>query len=85
MGSYTLLAKVVWALDKLDANWQANLYNNGDVRYWGEYENGYVYYMVATTHKPQIAKMEEPILSELENRIIKIAQENMQKCGIKAA
>lgn len=81
----TFEAKVVWALDKLDANWQANLYNNGDVRYWGEYENGYVYYMVATTHKPQIAKMEEPILSELENRIIKIAQENMQKCGIKAA
>ena len=79
----TFEAKFVWALDKLDANWQANLYNNGDVRYWGEYENGYVYYLVATNYKSQIAKLNEPILNELENTIVKLSQENMQKCGIR--
>ena len=40
----TLEAKIVSALDKLEANLQANQYKDGDVRYWGLCENGGEYY-----------------------------------------
>lgn len=78
-------AEFAWALDKLDANWQANLYNGGDVRYWGEYENGAIYYHLAITPKSQIEKLEEPIISELENYIIGLSQDNIRKCEIKVS
>lgn len=76
-------SKVVWALDKLDANWQANLYNGGDVTYWGKYPNGEVYYQLALTRKPLVTEMGEPLLKELEDETIKISQKNMESCGIK--
>ena len=65
-------AKLVWILDKLEANLQANRYHDGDVRYW------------AVAKKPQIAEQEEEILTELEEIIINISKENMEKCGIRS-
>lgn len=76
-------AKIVSALDKLEANLQANQYNDGDVEYWEQCENGAEYYKMAIKKKPLVAEINEPIITELENAIIKLAQENMQKCGIK--
>ena len=43
----TIEAKIVSALDKLEANLQANQYKDGDVRYWKSCENGTEYYKMA--------------------------------------
>ena len=76
-------SKLIWALDKLDANWQANQYHDGDVRYWADCPNGEVYYRLALEYKPQIAALEEPILTKLEKDIVAISKANIAKCGIK--
>ncbi|MCM1322714.1 MAG: HD domain-containing protein [Acetobacter sp.] len=77
----TLEAKIVSALDKLEANLQANQYKNGDVHYWKDCENGEEYYKLSLRKKELVAEISEPILSELENAIIALARNNMQKCG----
>ena len=77
-------AKLVWILDKLEANLQANRYHDGDVRYWADCDNGTWYYQSAVAKKPQIAEQEEEILTELEEIIINISKENMEKCGIRS-
>ncbi len=75
--------QIVWIADKLDANWQANRYNDGDVRYWADCPNGEVYYRLALEYKPQIAELNEPVLIELEKQIIALSEKNIKKCGIK--
>lgn len=79
----TLEAKIVSALDKLEANLQANQYKDGDVRYWKLCENGEKYYKMAQKKKTLIAEIDEPIITELENTIIKLSCQNMAKYGIK--
>jgi len=79
----TIEAKIVSALDKLEANLQANQYKDGDVRYWKLCENGREYYKMALKKKPIITEINEPIITDLENAIIKLSKENMQKCRIK--
>ena len=79
----TLEAKIVSALDKLEANLQANQYKDGDVTYWKKCENGEEYYKMALLKKPLIAEIGEEIISELENAIISLAKKNMTKCHIK--
>ena len=77
-------AKLVSALDKMEANFQANLFGNGDIRYWKDCENGEEYYRIATEHKPLVAELNEDILTELEKNIINLTLENMAQCKIKA-
>lgn len=78
----TIEAKIVSALDKLEANLQANQYKNGDVRYWRECENGVEYYKMALAKKPLVAEIDESILSDLENAIIDMARRNMANNSI---
>lgn len=75
-------AKIVWILDKLEANLQANRYNGGDVRYWAACEGGEWYYDSAVTPKPQISELGEDILAALETAIIALSRENIRKCNI---
>ncbi len=79
----TTEAQIVSVLDKLEANLQANQYKNGDISYWNRCENGKEYYKMALQKKPMIAKLNEQILTELENAIIAMSQKNMKKCRIK--
>ena len=78
----TLEAKIVSALDKLEANLQANQYNNGDVHYWQDCENGEKYYKLSQIKKALVAEIDEPILNELEQAIIALARQNIQNCHI---
>ena len=75
-------AKLVSALDKVDANMQANFYHDGDIRYWTEYEDGEQYYKINTEKKPIVAALDEPIVEALENGTINLALTNMKKIGI---
>jgi putative hydrolase of HD superfamily len=75
-------AKLVSALDKVDANMQANFYNNGDIRYWAEYEDGEQYYKINTEKKEIVAQLDEPIVESLENATINLALANMEKIGV---
>ena len=75
-------AKLVSALDKVDANMQANFYHDGDVRYWTEYEDGEQYYKISTEKKAIVAELNEPIVEALENATINMALTNMKKIGI---
>ena len=79
----TLEAKIVSALDKLEANLQANQYKDGDVRYWQQCENGSEYYKIAQKKKELIKEIDEPIITELEKAIISLSRQNMAKYGIK--
>lgn len=79
----TAEAKIVWAADKLDANWQANQYNDGDIRYWADCPNGEVYYRLALEYKPKIASLCEPVLTSLEHKIVLQAKSNIKKWNIK--
>jgi len=79
----TLEAKIVSALDKLEANLQANQYKDGDVTYWKRCENGEEYYKMASQKKPLIKEINEPIITELENAIINLSLQNIKKCHIK--
>lgn len=80
----TIEAKIVSVLDKLEANLQANQYKDGDIRYWKNCENGCEYYKMALEKKSVIPTLDEPIIADLENAIIKISATNMKKCHIKA-
>lgn len=75
-------AKLISALDKVDANMQANFYNDGDVRYWTEYEDGEQYYKINTEKKAMVALLDEPIVEALENGTINLALANMKKIGV---
>jgi len=75
-------AKIVSALDKLEANLQANQYKNGDVRYWQKCENGNIYCKMALQKKELVALTNEKIISILEDAIIKLSSENMKKYKI---
>ncbi len=75
-------AKLVSALDKVDANMQASFYHDGDVRYWSEYENGDQYYKINTEKKAIVAELNEPIVSALEEGTINMALANIKKFGI---
>lgn len=81
-GKQTPEAKLITALDKVDANMQANFYNNGDIRYWTEYEDGEQYYKINTEKKPVVAVLDEPIVEALEDGTINLALTNMKKLGI---
>jgi len=81
----SLEAKIVSVLDKLEANLQANQYKDGDVHYWRKCENGCEYYKMALEKKPLVEALDEPIITDLENAIIKLSETNMQKCHIKSA
>lgn len=74
-------AKLVTALDKVDANMQANFYKGG-AAYWGEYEDGDQYYKINTEKKQVVAILGEEIVEALEEGTIELALENMRKCGI---
>lgn len=76
-------AKLITALDKVDANMQANFYKNGDVRYWLDCENGEQYCQINTEKKKVVAVLNEEIVDALEEGTIELATENMKKCGIK--
>ena len=80
-------AKIVYALDKLEAHFQANWNKDGDVRYWGECPDGHIYYEMAagkipTPEQKVLPQLDEEILNELENIVLKISQKNMAACGI---
>ena len=79
----TLEAKIVSALDKLEANLQANQYKDGDVRYWKKCENGEEYYKMALKKKPIVAEINEKIITDLEKTIISLSSENMKRCKVK--
>ena len=76
-------ARLVKALDKIDANLQANQYKNGDVRYWMECADGKEYLTINAEKKNEVAILNEPIVEELENAVIELSLENLRKCGIK--
>ena len=78
----TIESRLVKALDVIDANLQANLYNDGDVRYWKEYGDGDWYYCYALSKKEVISNLGEEILFELEEALIKLSKDNMQKHNI---
>ena len=75
-------AKLITALDKADANMQANFYNDGDIRYWTEYEDGEQYYKINTEKKAVVAVLDEPIVEALEDGTIELALTNMKKFGV---
>jgi len=79
----TIEAKIVSALDKMEANLQANQYKNGDVRYWKDCENGEEYYKLVLKKKDLVTEIGEPILKDLENAIAELSLKNMKKYHIK--
>lgn len=79
----TLEAKVVYAIDKMEANLQANQYGDGDIRYWADQEGGEWYYKAAVSQLPVIAELDEQILRDVEAAIIELSYKNIQKHNIK--
>lgn len=75
-------AKLVTALDKVDANMQANFYKGG-AGYWAEYEDGEQYYKINTEKKACVAVLNEEIVEALEEGTIELALDSMAECGIK--
>lgn len=75
-------SKVLYALDKLEATFQANLYNDGDIRYWADCENGSWYYQRNVSPRDYIAELNEPVLAEFENFLIELSKNNIAKCNI---
>lgn len=75
-------SRLVTALDKIDANLQANQHKNGDVRYWLECEDGAQYLTINTEKKQVVAVLDEPIVEALEDAVIALSFENLRKCGI---
>ncbi len=76
-------SRLVTALDKIDANLQANQHKNGDVRYWLECEDGAQYLTINTEKKQVVAVLDEPIIEKLEDAVIALSCDNLRKCGIK--
>ena len=77
-------AKLIYALDKLEANLQMNANNAGDLNYVCELENGHWYFEYSTAKKELIKELDEEILSELENVIINVTKDNIKKCKASA-
>lgn len=77
-------AKIVSALDKLEANLQANQYKDGDVRYWKNCENGNQYYQMASIKKDLVSQIDEPVITAFEQAIIDLSEKNMAHWHIKA-
>lgn len=75
-------AKIVKALDLIEANFQANLHSNGDIKYWGQYGDGKWYYKNALEKREIIQELDEDILLKLEDAMIEITKENLKKCKI---
>ncbi|MBR1904312.1 MAG: HD domain-containing protein [Alphaproteobacteria bacterium] len=78
----TLEAKLITALDKVDANMQANFYKGG-AAYWAKYEDGDQYYKINTEKKKVVAILGEPIVEALEEGTIELALDSMAKIGVK--
>ena len=76
-------SRLVTALDKIDANLQANQHKNGDVRYWLECEDGAQYLTINTEKKQVVAVLDEPVIEKLEDAVIALSLDNLEKCGIK--
>ena len=76
-------SRLVTALDKIDANLQANQHKNGDVRYWLECEDGAQYLTINTEKKQVVAVLDEPAVEALEDAIIALSLKNLRDCGIK--
>ncbi len=80
-------AQVVWVLDKIDGNLQANFYHDGDVRYWADCDGGEYYYDYTlsgqTQQKESLTLLNEDILNQLEAAVLNLGRENIRKCGIK--
>lgn len=76
-------SRLVSALDKIDANLQANQYKDGDVHYWLECEDGAQYLTINTEKKEVVAVLNEPIVEALEDAVITLSLNNLRKCGIK--
>jgi len=72
-------ARLVTALDKIDANLQANFYHGGDVRYWLDCEDGEQYRRINTEKKKVVAVLDEDFIEELEKGTIAISEENMRR------
>lgn len=72
-------AKLVAALDKIDANLQANFYHDGDVRYWLDCEDGEQYRKINTEKKQVVAILDEEFIKELEKGTIAVSEKNMRK------
>ena len=75
-------AMLVSALDKIDANLQANQHKNGDVQYWLDLEDGEDYFRINTEKKPIVSCLDEEFISKLEDAIIALTKENTAKCRI---
>ena len=78
----TLESRLITALDKVDANMQANFHKNGDVHYWWDCADGEHYCRINTEKKKVVAVLGEEIVEALEEGTIELALENMKKCGI---
>lgn len=72
-------AKLVCALDKVDANLQANFHQNGDVRYWLDCDDGEQYCKINTEKKQVVAVLDEKFVEELEEATIALSQNNMKR------
>jgi len=72
-------ARLVTALDKVDANLQANFYHDGDVRYWLDCEDGEQYRRINTEKKKVVAILDEKFVEDLENGTIAVSEENMRR------
>jgi len=76
-------SRLVSALDKIDANLQANQHKNGDVRYWLDCEDGAQYLTINTEKKQVVAVLDEPAVEALEDAVIALSLDNLRRCGIK--
>ena len=72
-------AKLVSALDKVDANLQANFYHDGDVRYWLDCEDGEQYRRINTEKKQAVEILNEEFVEELEKGTIAVSKDNMRR------
>ena len=72
-------ARLVSALDKVDANLQANFHLDGDVRYWLDCEDGEQYRKINTEKKQVIADLDENFIEEIENGTIALSEQNMSR------
>ena len=72
-------AKLVTALDKVDANLQANFHKDGDVRYWLDCEDGELYRQINTEKKAVVSILDEEFVEELEKGTIAVSEENMRR------
>lgn len=71
-------AKIIYALDRMEATLQSNFYRGG-VAYWGNYPNGQFYYENAVQKHSYVQELQEDILSDLEQAIIQISRHNIRR------